>query len=88
MNVLAWIGETRIAQAVQDRKLDNLPGVGQPLDLTPRDAALDAQARLGLELLDRAQGAGADCAKPARTRGAAPALGQGAVAPARQSLST
>ncbi|MDD4886466.1 MAG: DUF1992 domain-containing protein [Thiomonas sp.] len=55
MNALAWIGEARIAQAVQDGKLDNLPGAGCPLDLTVRDGALDAQARLGLELLDRAR---------------------------------
>ncbi len=55
MNALAWIGEARIAQAVQDGKLDNLPGAGRPLNLTVRDGALDAQARLGLELLDRAR---------------------------------
>jgi len=54
MNALAWIGEARIAQAVQDGAFDNLPGSGCPLDLTVRDAALDAQTRLGLELLERA----------------------------------
>ncbi|CDW92435.1 MULTISPECIES: DnaJ family domain-containing protein [unclassified Thiomonas] len=45
MNALAFIGETRIAQAVQEGKLDNLPGAGRPLDLTVRDGALEAQAR-------------------------------------------
>jgi hypothetical protein len=55
MNALAWIGETRIAQAVQDGKLDGLPGAGRPLDLTLRDCALDAQTRLALELLERAR---------------------------------
>lgn len=70
MNVLAWIGETRIAQAVQDGKLDNLPGVGRPLDLTPRDAALDDQVRLGLELLDRARRAQAQTAQDQRERAA------------------
>ena len=55
MNALAWIGETRVAQAVQDGQFDNLPGSGKPLELSVRDAALDAQTRLGLELLDRAR---------------------------------
>ena len=55
MNALAFIGETRIAQAVQEGELDNLPGAGRPLDLTVRDGALEAQARLGLQLLDRAR---------------------------------
>jgi hypothetical protein len=45
MNALAFIGETRIAQAVQEGKLDNLPGAGCPLDLTVRDGALEAPAR-------------------------------------------
>jgi hypothetical protein len=45
MNALAFIGETRIAQAVQEGKLDNLPGAGCPLDLTVRDGALEASAR-------------------------------------------
>jgi hypothetical protein len=70
MNALAWIGETRIAQAVQDGQFDNLPGCGQPLDLTVRDAALDAQTRLGLELLDRARRLQADRQRDARQRAA------------------
>ncbi|CUB00315.1 DnaJ family domain-containing protein [Thiomonas bhubaneswarensis] len=70
MNALAWIGETRIAQAVQEGKLDNLPGAGLPLDLTVRDAALDAQARLGLELLDRARRAQAHTDQDRRERAA------------------
>ena len=70
MNALAWIGETRIAQAVQEGKLDHLPGAGRPLDLTQRDAALEAQARLGLELLDRACRAPTDTARDQRERAA------------------
>ena len=70
MNGLAWIGEARIAQAVQDGKLDNLPGAGRPLDLTVRDGALDAQARLGLELLDRARRAPSHTAQDQRERAA------------------
>ena len=70
MNGLAWIGEARIAQAVQDGKLDNLPGAGRPLNLTVRDGALDAQARLGLELLDRARRAHTDTAQDQRERAA------------------
>ena len=70
MNALAWIGETRIAQAVQEGKLDHLPGTGRPLDLMQRDAALEAQARLGLELLDRARRAQADTEQDRRERAA------------------
>ncbi|MDE2128054.1 MAG: DUF1992 domain-containing protein [Betaproteobacteria bacterium] len=54
MNALAWIGETRIAQAIQDGAFDHLPGAGRPLDVQPRDALLDAQSRLALDLLERA----------------------------------
>ncbi|OIQ83687.1 hypothetical protein GALL_345090 [mine drainage metagenome] len=43
MNALAWIGEARIAQAIQDGAFDHLPGAGRPLDVQPRDALLDAQ---------------------------------------------
>lgn len=68
MNALAWIGEARIAQAVQDGKLDNLPGAGRPLDLTDCDGALDAQARLGLQLLDRARRAQANTMQDQRER--------------------
>ncbi len=68
MNALAFIGETRIAQAVQEGQLDNLPGAGCPLDLTVRDGALDAQARLGLELLDRARRVRTDAAQDQRER--------------------
>jgi hypothetical protein len=68
MNALAFIGETRIAQAVQEGKLDNLPGAGRPLDLTVRDGALEAQARLGLELLDRARRVRTDAAQDQRER--------------------
>ena len=70
MNALAWIGETRIAQAVQEGKLDHLPGAGRPLDLTARDAALEAQARLGLELLDRARRAQTETDQHRRERAA------------------
>jgi predicted ABC-class ATPase len=70
MNALAWIGETRIAQAVQEGKLDHLPGAGRPLDLTRRDAALEAQARLGLELLDRTRRAQAQTDQDRRERAA------------------
>ncbi|HML82098.1 MAG: DnaJ family domain-containing protein [Thiomonas sp.] len=68
MNALAFIGETRIAQAVQEGKLDNLPGAGRPLDLTVRDGALEAQARLGLELLDRARRVRTDATQDQRER--------------------
>lgn len=68
MNALAFIGETRIAQAVQEGELDNLPGAGRPLDLTVRDGALEAQARLGLELLDRARRVRTDAAQDQRER--------------------
>ena len=68
MNALAFIGETRIAQAVQEGKLDNLPGAGRPLDLTVRDGALEAQARLGLQLLDRARRVRTDAAQDQRER--------------------
>ena len=70
MNALAFIGETRIAQAVQEGELDNLPGAGRPLDLTVRDGALEAQARLGLELLDRARHARTDAKQDQRERAA------------------
>ncbi|OZB67918.1 MAG: molecular chaperone DnaJ [Thiomonas sp. 14-64-326] len=68
MNALAFIGETRIAQAVQEGELDNLPGAGRPLDLTVRDGALEAQARLGLQLLDRARRVRTDAAQDQRER--------------------
>ncbi|MBN8776598.1 MAG: DUF1992 domain-containing protein [Betaproteobacteria bacterium] len=68
MNALAFIGETRIAQAVQEGKLDNLPGAGRPLDLTVRDGALEAQARLGLQLLDRARRVRTDATQDQRER--------------------
>lgn len=68
MNALAFIGENRIAQAVQEGKLDNLPGAGRPLDLTVRDGALEAQARLGLQLLDRARRVRTDAAQDQRER--------------------
>lgn len=70
MNALAWIGETRIAQAVQDGKLDGLPGAGRPLDLALRDCALDAQTRLALELLERSRRSPADTAQHRRERAA------------------
>ena len=70
MNALAFIGETRIAQAVQEGKLDNLPGAGRPLDLTVRDGALESQARLGLQLLDRARRVRTDAAQDQRERAA------------------
>ena len=70
MNALALIGEARIAQAVQEGKLDNLHGAGRPLDLTVRDGALEAQARLGLELLDRARRAQAHTDQERRERAA------------------
>ena len=54
MNALAWIGEARIEQAARDGMLDNLPGAGRPLGVRPRDAMLDAQSRLALDLLERA----------------------------------
>lgn len=54
MNALAWIGEARIEQAARDGAFDNLPGAGRPLDVQPRDALLDAQGRLALDLLERA----------------------------------
>ena len=68
MNALAFIGETRIAQAVQEGELDNLPGAGRPLDITVRDGALEAQARLGLQLLDRARRVRTDAAQDQRER--------------------
>ena len=54
MNALAWIGEARIEQAARDGVFDHLPGAGRPLDVRPRDALLDAQSRLALDLLERA----------------------------------
>lgn len=68
MNALAWIGEMRIAQAVQAGMLDHLPGAGKPLDLVRRDAALDAEARLALDLLERSRRAAADTAADRRER--------------------
>ncbi|HOI65407.1 MAG TPA: DUF1992 domain-containing protein [Thiomonas arsenitoxydans] len=68
MNALAFIGETRIAQGVQEGMLDNLPGAGRPLDLTVRDGALEAQARLGLQLLDRARRVRTDATQDQRER--------------------
>ena len=53
MNALAWIGEARIEQAARDGVFDHLPGAGRPLDMQPRDALLDAQSRLALDLLER-----------------------------------
>ena len=71
MHALAWIGESRIAQAVQEGRFDNLPGAGRPLDLTARDAALDAQVRLGLELVERARRLPPDDAEQSRRERAA-----------------
>ncbi|MGC9185863.1 MAG: DnaJ family domain-containing protein [Thiomonas sp.] len=88
MNALAWIGETRIAQAVQDGKLDNLPGAGRPLDLTLRDGALEAQARLGLELLERARRAPADIAQDQRERAALRLLWAKAISRQRRDRNT
>ncbi|MGC8806538.1 MAG: DnaJ family domain-containing protein [Thiomonas sp.] len=88
MNALAWIGEVRIAQAVQDGKLDNLPGTGRPLDLTLRDGALEAQARLGLELLERARRAPADTAQDQRERAALRLLWARALARQRRDRNT
>ncbi len=70
MHALAWIGENRIAEAVREGKFDHLPGAGQPLDLAVRDAALDAQLRLGLELLERAQRLQGDAEAVRRERAA------------------
>lgn len=69
MNALAWIGEARIAQAVQDGGLNNLPGAGKPLHLNEvREPALAAQVRLGLELLEHACHAQASTARARRER--------------------
>ena len=70
MNALAFIGEARIVQAVHEGKLDHLPGAGCPLDLTVRDGALEAHARLGLELLERARRAQGPGAQDQRERAA------------------
>ncbi len=70
MNALAWIGETRIAQAAQSGAFDDLPGAGRPLDLTRRDAGLDAEARLALDLLERARRPASDAAADRRERAA------------------
>lgn len=53
MRALAWIGEQRIAQAVDRGELDGLPGQGQPLDLFEPDAALPPEWRLALKLAQR-----------------------------------
>ncbi|WP_449370352.1 DnaJ family domain-containing protein [Thiomonas sp.] len=70
MNALAWIGEARIAQAVQEGRLDHLPGAGRPLDLTVRDGALEESARLSLELFERARRAQGTTAQEQRERAA------------------
>lgn len=70
MHALAWIGENRIAEAVREGEFDQLPGAGQPLDLTVRDAALDAESRLALELLERAQRGKGDAQAVRRERAA------------------
>ncbi|MDD5001500.1 MAG: DUF1992 domain-containing protein [Thiomonas arsenitoxydans] len=87
MNALAFIGETRIAQAVQEGKLDNLPGAGRPLDLTVRDGALEAQARLGLQLLDRARRVRTDAAQDQRERAVLRLLWAKALSRQRRNLS-
>ena len=68
MNALAWIGETRIAQAVQAGAFDRLPGAGKPLDLVRRDVALDAEARLALDLLERSRRTAGNAAADRRER--------------------
>ena len=87
MNALAFIGETRIAQAVQEGELDNLPGAGRPLDLTVRDGALEAQARLGLQLLDRARRVRTDAAQDQRERAVLRLLWAKALSRQRRNLS-
>lgn len=88
MNALAWIGETRIAQAVQEGRLDDLPGASRALDLTVRDGALDAQARLGLELLSRARAHRTPSAQDQRERAALRLLWAKALSPQRRNTAT
>jgi hypothetical protein len=88
MNALAWIGETRIAQAAQSGAFDDPPGAGRPLDLTRRDAGLDAETRLALDLLERARRPASDAAADRRERAALRLLWARALAlaPRRQAV--
>ncbi|CQR44694.1 conserved hypothetical protein [Thiomonas sp. CB3] len=72
---------------MQEGKLDNLPGAGRPLDLTVRDGALEAQARLGLQLLDRARRVRTDAAQDQRERAVLRLLWAKALSRQRRNLS-
>ena len=52
MLALEWIAEQRIAEAVSQGELDNLPGAGQPLDLD--DALVPEDMRMANRILKNA----------------------------------
>jgi hypothetical protein len=55
MQALSIIGEHIISEAALAGKLQNLPLDGQPLDLTEHDAALAAELRTFLRMIEKAE---------------------------------
>jgi hypothetical protein len=53
MLALEWIAERRIADAVSQGELDNLPGAGRPLELDD-DALVSADMRMAHRILKNA----------------------------------
>ena len=54
MLALEWIAERRIAEAVSQGELDNLPGAGRPLDLE-EDALVPEELRMAHRILKNAE---------------------------------
>ena len=53
MLALEWIAEQKIAEAVSQGELDDLPGAGQPLDLD-EDALVPEELRMAHRILKNA----------------------------------
>ena len=53
MLALEWIAERKIAEAVSQGELDNLPGAGRPLDLDD-DALVPEEMRMAHRILKNA----------------------------------
>jgi len=71
MLLLHFIAEERIARAVADGELDNLPGQGRPLDLDDEDPLWPEEVRMARRILRNAGFDDADLVsalRPASTR--------------------
>ena len=53
MLALEWIAERKIAEAISQGELDNLPGAGRPLDLD-EDALVPEELRMAHRILKNA----------------------------------